>query len=64
MPLASGKIRGLIFNHDNLSGSIPLELSGSLHLKELDFSPNPKVTESIPYELGLLKQATDIFASS
>ena len=54
----SGNIVSLIFNHDELNGFIPAELSGLVYLEELDLFSNGQLTGSLPSELGLLTQLT------
>ena len=56
----SGNIVSLIFNHDELNGFIPAELSGLVYLEELDLFSNGQLTGSLPSELGLLTQLTSL----
>jgi hypothetical protein len=53
-------ITDLLLNHANLDGTLPPELSGLLDLERLVAFSNPKLTGSIPTEIGRLTHMTNL----
>lgn len=54
------RVKDLILNHANLTGTLPRELGGLVHLQRLQLYSNEGVFGFLPSELGLLGQLQDL----
>jgi len=57
---STNRIEKLELNHANISGTLPTEIAGFVHMKELYLFSNPGLYGPIPTELGSLANLTHI----
>lgn len=56
----TGRISRIVFNNANITGKIPREISGLVHLKDIQFYSNKGLYGRLPSELGQLQELTSL----
>lgn len=55
-----GQVSGLVLNHANLTGQLPSEMGGLVHLEHLHLFDNAQLVGRLPTEIGQLTKLTSL----